>query len=144
MWNRELLYVLNDTKLILNDQEGLQTNLGSIWYHSHNLWRFSILQTRNLLSTWTDSILIWYYTNRWRDSYHLSKPNTHITFQFLKVRIGDEVAIPLLLADEKEALVESLVQKANNIASLKADLIGDLSGLVSGLNNSPKWKGIKE
>ena len=68
----------------------------------------------------------------------MSKPNTHITFQFLKVRIGDEVAIPLLLADEKEALVESLVQKANNIASLKADLIGDLSGLVSELNNSPK------
>jgi hypothetical protein len=60
------------------------------------------------------------------------------TLQFQKVRIGDEVAIPLLLADEKEALVESLVQKANNIASLKADLIGDLSGLVSGLNNSPK------
>jgi len=62
----------------------------------------------------------------------------HQLQQFLKVRIGDEVAIPLLLADEKEALVESLVQKANNIASLKADLIGDLSGLVSELNNSPK------
>ena len=62
----------------------------------------------------------------------------YITLIFLKVRIGDEVAIPLLLADEKEALVESLVQKANNIASLKADLIGDLSGLVTELSNSSK------
>lgn len=58
--------------------------------------------------------------------------------QFLKVRIGDEVAIPLLLADEKEAIVDSLVQKANHIASLKADLVGDLAGLVRDLNNSPK------
>ena len=52
--------------------------------------------------------------------------------------IGDEVAIPLLLADEKEAIVDSLVQKANHIASLKADLVGDLAGLVRDLNNSPK------
>ena len=40
------------------------------------------------------------------------------------------------LADEKEALVDSLVQKANQIAGLKADLVGDLAELVSGLNNS--------
>ena len=52
----------------------------------------------------------------------------------MKVKIGDEVAIPLLLADEKEALVDSLVQKANQIAGLKADLVGDLSNLVRDLN----------
>ena len=57
---------------------------------------------------------------------------------YLKVKIGDEVAIPLLLADEKEALVDSLVQKANQIAGLKADLVGDLSNLVRDLN-LPKW-----
>ena len=55
--------------------------------------------------------------------------------QILRYRIGEEIAIPLLLAEEKGALLESLVEKANNIASLKADLVGDLNNLVGELNN---------
>lgn len=52
----------------------------------------------------------------------------------LKYRVGEEIAIPLLLADKKGALVRSLIDKADNVASLKADLVHDLANLVEAIN----------
>jgi hypothetical protein len=52
----------------------------------------------------------------------------------LHYRVGDEIAIPLLLADKKGALVHSLLEKATSIASLKADLVSDLADVVEVLN----------
>ena len=54
--------------------------------------------------------------------------------RILRYRIGEEIAIPLLLAEEKGAIIESLMEKANHIASLKADLVSDLANLVEDLN----------
>ena len=53
----------------------------------------------------------------------------------LRYRVGEEVAIPILLAEKKGPLVRSLVEKANQVASLKADLLSDLADLVETLNN---------
>lgn len=54
--------------------------------------------------------------------------------QIFKYRIGEEIAIPLQVAEEKGAILESLMTKANHIASLKADLVHDLANLVEDLN----------
>ena len=50
-------------------------------------------------------------------------------------RMGDEIAIPLLVAEEKDALIKSLTAKASEIASLKASLVSDLSNIVASLNS---------
>ena len=52
----------------------------------------------------------------------------------LKYKMGDEIAIPLLVAEEKDALIKSLTAKAGEVASLKASLVNDLSGIVAALN----------
>ncbi len=50
----------------------------------------------------------------------------------LRLRVGgQEVSIPLVLAEEKEQLVETMLLKAVHVAELKGDLIKDLSGLAS-------------
>ena len=49
--------------------------------------------------------------------------------------MGDEIAIPLLVAEEKDALIKSLTAKASEIASLKASLVSDLSNIVASLNS---------
>ncbi len=54
--------------------------------------------------------------------------------QILHYRIGDEIAIPLLLADQKAPLVASLVEKADTITKLKADLVRDLANVVEAIN----------
>ena len=55
--------------------------------------------------------------------------------QMLHYRFGDEIAIPLLLAEEKSELVETLMAKADNVAKLKGDLIQDLSGVAKGISD---------
>ena len=61
--------------------------------------------------------------------------NTPINFIFsFSCRHGDEIAIPLLVAEEKDALIKSLTAKATEIAGLKASLVTDLSNLVGNLN----------
>ena len=52
----------------------------------------------------------------------------------LRYRIGEEIAIPILLADRKGPLIRSLMEKANQVVSLKADLVSDLADLVKSLN----------
>ena len=52
----------------------------------------------------------------------------------LRYRIGEEIAIPILLADRKGPLIRSLMEKANQVVSLKADLVSDLADLVESLN----------
>ena len=54
----------------------------------------------------------------------------------LRYRVGEEIAIPILLADRKGPLIRSLMDKANQVVSLKADLVSDLADLVESLN----WK----
>ena len=54
-------------------------------------------------------------------------------------RMGDEIAIPLLVAEEKDALIKSLTAKASEIASLKASLVSDLSNIVASLNGWCKF-----
>jgi len=59
----------------------------------------------------------------------------------LRMRIGEEVSIPILLIDEKNELLASLITKADQVTKLKADLVDDLSGLVDLLGALPKsWK----
>lgn len=55
--------------------------------------------------------------------------------KILRYRLGDEIAIPLLVADKKAPILESLMEKANHIASLKADLVNDLANVVEDLNS---------
>ena len=51
----------------------------------------------------------------------------------LKARVGEEVVVPLLLAEEKQQLVGTVVKKAENVARLKSDLIEDLSAVAGGV-----------
>ena len=46
-----------------------------------------------------------------------------------------------MVAEEKDALIKSLTEKATEIAGLKASLVSDLSNLVGNLNG---WKNEKE
>lgn len=55
--------------------------------------------------------------------------------RMLRYRFGDEIAIPLLLAEEKSEIVETLMQKADNVAKLKGDLVKDLSGVAKGISD---------
>ena len=48
----------------------------------------------------------------------------------LKQHIGDEVAIPLILAEEKIKLAGTILQKVENVAKLKEDLIEDISSIA--------------
>ena len=66
--------------------------------------------------------------------------NSNFSLSFFN-RHGDEIAIPLLVAEEKDALIKSLTAKATEIAGLKASLVSDLSNLVGNLNG---WKNEKE
>lgn len=54
----------------------------------------------------------------------------------IRRRIGDEIRIPLILADEKQQVVATLLQKAENVAQLKGDLAQDLSGVVNVLGQT--------
>ena len=66
--------------------------------------------------------------------------NSNFSLSFFN-RHGDEIAIPLLVAEEKDALIKSLTAKATEIAGLKASLVSDLSNLVGNLNG---WKNEKK
>ena len=46
--------------------------------------------------------------------------------RLIRARTGQEVAIPLLLAEEKEALVQTMMAKVGAVAALKGDLARDL------------------
>ena len=51
----------------------------------------------------------------------------------LKARVGEEVVVPLLLAEEKQQLVGTVVKKAEDVARLKSDFIEDLSAVAGGV-----------
>ena len=78
----------------------------------------------------------YYLTNR----FWLITSISNFSLSFFN-RHGDEIAIPLLVAEEKDALIKSLTEKATEIAGLKASLVSDLSNLVGNLNG---WKNEKE
>ena len=79
------------------------------------------------------------YLTNWLINY-IPQLNSNFSLSFLN-RHGDEIAIPLLVAEEKDALIKSLTAKATEIAGLKASLVSDLSNLVGNLNG---WKNEKE
>ncbi len=54
------------------------------------------------------------------------------------MRIGEEVSIPILLVDEKNELLASLITKADQVTKLKADLLDDISIVVDLLGALPK------
>ena len=76
----------------------------------------------------------------WNSFKLFNQLNSNFSLSFLN-RHGDEIAIPLLVAEEKDALIKSLTAKATEIAGLKASLVSDLSNLVGNLNG---WKNEKE
>ena len=51
--------------------------------------------------------------------------------RILHYRLGDEIYIPLYVADEKSLALASIIEQADEIAKLKADLGSDLADLTS-------------
>ena len=58
--------------------------------------------------------------------------------RMLRYRLGEEIAVPIFLVDEKNDLLTSLIKKADEVTKLKGDLLNDLSGLVDVLSALPK------
>lgn len=56
--------------------------------------------------------------------------------QLLRKEIGDEIAIPLLLAEEKTETISTLLQKVESVATLKGDLIKDLSNVATSISET--------
>ena len=50
--------------------------------------------------------------------------------KFFNTTIGSEVAVPLLLADEKGAILSTVFQKMDQVRLLKKDLLKDLTALI--------------
>ena len=84
-------------------------------------------------------LIMYTYLTNWLINY-IPQLISNFSLSFLN-RHGDEIAIPLLVAEEKDALIKSLTAKATEIAGLKASLVSDLSNLVGNLNG---WKNEKE
>lgn len=72
------------------------------------------------------------YASRFtRDFSSIHMPNLLDRIErLLHQRVGDEIAIPLLLVDNKQEFVFTLIEKASNVARLKGDLIEDLTVLA--------------
>ena len=62
----------------------------------------------------------------------------HEIERILRYRLGEEIAIPIFLVDEKNELLTSLIKKADEVTKLKGDLLNDLTGLVDVLSALPK------
>ena len=50
--------------------------------------------------------------------------------KFFNTTVGSEIAVPLLLADEKGAILSTVFQKMDQVRLLKKDLLKDLTGLI--------------
>ena len=50
--------------------------------------------------------------------------------KFFNTTVGTEIAVPLLLADEKGAILSTVFQKMDQVRLLKKDLLKDLTGLI--------------
>ena len=50
--------------------------------------------------------------------------------KFFNATVGSEIAVPLLLADEKGAILSTVFQKMDQVRLLKKDLLKDLAGLI--------------
>ena len=50
--------------------------------------------------------------------------------KFFNTTVGSEIAVPLLLADEKGAILSTVFQKMDQVRLLKGDLLKDLTGLI--------------
>jgi hypothetical protein len=61
----------------------------------------------------------------------------HEIERILRYRLGEEIAIPIFLVDEKNELLTSLIKKADEVTKLKGDLLNDLTGLVDVLQSLP-------
>ena len=48
----------------------------------------------------------------------------------LRYRLGEEIYVPLLIADDKSELLGSVIEKVDELAKLKGDLTTDLSNLA--------------
>ena len=65
---------------------------------------------------------------------HLPKV-LHEIEQILRSRMGDEIAVPIILANEKTEVLGTLLRKAETVAQLKGDLIKDLSVVAGTLGS---------
>ena len=61
----------------------------------------------------------------------------HEIERMLRYRLGEEIAIPIFLVDEKNEILTSLIKKADEVTKLKGELLTDLSGLVDVLSALP-------
>ena len=48
----------------------------------------------------------------------------------LRYRLGEEIYVPLLIADDKSNLLGSVIEKVDELAKLKGDLTSDLATLA--------------
>ena len=51
--------------------------------------------------------------------------------EMLRYRLGEEIYVPLLIADEKSNLLGSVIEKVDELAKLKGDLTSDLANLAN-------------
>ena len=51
--------------------------------------------------------------------------------EMLRYRLGEEIYVPLLIADEKSNLLGSVIEKVDYLAKLKGDLTNDLANLAT-------------
>ena len=51
--------------------------------------------------------------------------------EMLRYRLGEEIFVPLLIADEKSNLLGSVIEKVDELAKLKGDLTSDLANLAN-------------
>ena len=54
--------------------------------------------------------------------------------EMLRYRLGEEIYVPLLIADEKSNLLGSVIEKVDELAKLKGDLANDLSNLAGSIS----------